>query len=132
MKIKLESYFRIFIYGITFLLLITYFLGKLLSCRYLLSFTNFDNSSGILSLIVISLVLAHIPTIKSIIREIAFNRVAHLADDEVVELFRERIEINDDFFKLVKKKIDGLEAGSDTAQKIGNEVSTGSTISKDN
>jgi hypothetical protein len=132
MEIKFEKFFKLFIYTVVPIFIVTYILGKIFGCGYLLSFTNFDSNSGILWIIIISLIIAHIPTLKSIIREVASNRVAHLTDDEVVELFKERTEANEDFFKLIKKKLDELEAGSDTAPKIGNEVSSGSNILKDN
>ena len=131
METKFEQLFDRFTYLIVFIFIVTYIFGKIFDCKYLLSFTNFDSNSGILWIIIISLIIAHIPTLKSIIREIASNRVAHLTDNEVVELFKERIDTNEDFFKLVKKRLDDLEAGSDTAPKIGNEVSSGSNSLKE-
>jgi hypothetical protein len=105
MTLKLEKLFKIALYILVVFLIGTYLLGKAFDCRYLLSFTNFDSNSGILWIVILSLVLAHIPTLKSIIREIASNRVAHLADDEIVKLFEERINTNEDFFRLVSKRI---------------------------
>ena len=51
---------------------------------------------------------SHIPTLKSIVREIASTRLTHLADDEIVKLFEERVDTNDDFFRLVSKRIDEI------------------------
>lgn len=128
---KFEKFFKTFVYIVIIIFVLTYVFGKIFHCRYLLSFTNFDSSSGILWIVIISLIIAHIPTLKSIIREIASSRVAHLTDDEVVELFKERIDTNEDFFKLIKKKLDEIEAGSGTAPKFGDEVSSGSNILKE-
>ena len=108
MTTKAEKFFKASLYILVVFFIGTYVLGKIFGCRYLLSFTNFDSNSGILWILIISLILAHIPTLKSIVREIASNRLTHLADDEIVKLFEERIDTNEDFFRLVSKRIDEI------------------------
>ena len=105
---KFENIFKVSLYALMFFLIGTYILGRVFSYRYLLSFTNFDSNSGVLWIIIISLILAHIPTLKSIVREVASGRVAHLTDDDIVILFEQRAIGNEDFFRLIAKKINEI------------------------
>ena len=126
---KFENIFKISLYALIAFLIGTYILGRVFGCGYLLSFTNFDSNSGILWIVIISLILAHIPTLKSIVREVASNRVAHLTDDEIVNLFEQRAIGNEDFFRLVAKKIDEIR-DKDRAKGVpepeGGGISSGS------
>lgn len=122
----LEKIFKNSLYFIIVFLIGSYILGKILDSKYLLSFTYFDSNSGILWIIIISIILVNIPTVKSIIREVASNRVSYLTDDEVVELFEQRTYENEKFFIFINKKLKELEAGSKSVSGIGNEISSGS------